>query len=101
MMEAYTRLHKQGYAVSVEVWEDERELVGGLYGVTLGRCFFGESMFSQVPSGSKIALIHLAHVMEAIGGVMIDCQFETAHLKSMGGRHITYDEYMRYININR
>ena len=97
---AYIELHCQHFAASVEVWEGSR-LVGGLYGVNIGRNFFGESMFSQVPSGSKIALIHLAHVMEAIGGVMIDCQFETAHLKSMGGRHITYDEYMRYININR
>ena len=98
MMEAYIRLHKQGHAASVEVWEEEK-LVGGLYGVTLGRCIFGESMFSLVPNGSKIALIHLARIMESIGGIMIDCQFETPHLKSMGGRHISYDEYMSYINM--
>ena len=59
MIEAYTRLHEQGFAASVEIWEGE-QLVGGLYGVTLGRCFFGESMFSLVPSASKLALIHLA-----------------------------------------
>ena len=81
----------------VEVWDKENDLVGGLYGVTLGRCFFGESMFSLVPSASKLALIGLAQIMEANGGVMIDCQFETPHLKTMGGRHITYDEYMELV----
>lgn len=96
MTAAYTELHRQGFAASVEVWEGER-LVGGLYGVTLGRCFFGESMFSLVPSASKLALIHLAQTLDALGGVMIDCQFETAHLKTMGGRHISYDEYMEYV----
>ncbi len=96
MTAAYTELHRQGFAAGVEVWEGER-LVGGLYGVTLGRCFFGESMFSLVPSASKLALIHLAQTLDALGGVMIDCQFETAHLKTMGGRHISYDEYMEYV----
>lgn len=96
MMEAYTHLHEQGFAASVEVWEEE-QLVGGLYGVTLGHCFFGESMFSLVPSASKLALIHLAQFFKEHGGVIIDCQFETPHLKTMGGRHISYDEYMTYI----
>ena len=67
---------------------------GGLYGVAIGRCFFGESMFSLVPSASKLALIHLARFLEGKGGLMIDCQFETPHLKSMGGRYISYEEYM-------
>lgn len=96
MTKAYTRLYEQGFASSTEVWEKDR-LVGGLYGVTLGNCFFGESMFSLVPSASKLALIYLAQTYQKLGGVMIDCQFETAHLKSMGGRHITYDKYMEYI----
>ena len=96
MMEAYTELHRQGFAASVEVWEDKR-LVGGLYGVNIGRAFFGESMFSLVPSASKLALIHLARTMQELGGSIIDCQFETAHLKSMGGRYISYDEYMKLI----
>lgn len=96
MMEAYTLLHEQDFAASVEVWEGE-QLVGGLYGVTLGSCFFGESMFSLAPNASKLALIHLAQIFQELGGVMIDCQFETPHLKSMGGRHITYEEYMKYI----
>lgn len=96
MMEAYTRLHEQGFAVSIEVWEGER-LVGGLYGVTIGKCFFGESMFSLVASASKLALIHLAQFLQKHGGTLIDCQFETPHLKSMGGRFISYDEYMELL----
>lgn len=94
MIRAYQELHRQGFAASVEVWDNEDNLVGGLYGVTIGRCFFGESMFSLMPSASKLALIFLAEFIQQHGGAIIDCQFETAHLKSMGGRHISYDEYM-------
>ena len=100
IIKAYTELHRQGFAASVEVWEkqtDGNRLVGGLYGVNLGRCFFGESMFSLVPSASKLALIHLARMFETLGGLMIDCQFETPHLRSMGGRYIPYDEYIALI----
>mgnify|MGYP002623285593 CR=1 FL=1 len=96
MIKAYTELHRQGFAASVEVWEDEK-LVGGLYGVNIGRAFFGESMFSLVPSASKVALILLAQYMVENGGTLIDCQLETPHLKSMGGRYISYDEYMEII----
>lgn len=96
IIEAYTELHRQSFAASVEVWENER-LVGGLYGVNLGRVFFGESMFSLVPSASKVALIYLARTLERLGGTLIDCQFETPHLKSMGGRYISYEEYMEII----
>ena len=96
MIEAYTELHRQGFAQSVEVWKGE-ELVGGLYGVAFGRCFFGESMFSRVASGSKIALIYLSKFMQERGGLLIDCQFETPHLRTMGGRFIDYDEYMRLL----
>lgn len=96
MMDAYTRLHEQGFAASIEVWEEE-QLVGGLYGVTIGNCFFGESMFSLVPSASKLALIHLAQFFQKHGGTLIDCQFETPHLKSMGGRFISYEEYMELL----
>ena len=99
MTKAYTALHEQGFAASVEVWDQEEKLVGGLYGVTIGRCFFGESMFSLVPSASKLALIFLAKVFAQNGGVMIDCQLETPHLKSMGGRYIPYDEYMKYVRM--
>ncbi len=96
MIRAYTELHRQGFAASVEVWEEER-LVGGLYGVTIGKAFFGESMFSLVPSASKLALIHLAQLMQLHGGLLIDCQLETPHLKSMGGRYISYKEYMQLL----
>lgn len=96
MKEAYMRLHDLGYATSIEVRDADSCLVGGLYGVIIGRNFIGESMFSLVPSASKLALISLARALEPHGGI-IDCQFETAHLKSMGGRHIPYDEYMEYL----
>lgn len=96
VIEAFTRLHSLGWAASVEVWDDDN-LVGGLYGVTMGDCFIGESMFSRVPSASKLALIALAQYMRQNGGTLIDCQFETSHLKSMGGRFISYDEYMSYL----
>ena len=100
IIEAYTELHRQGFAASVEVWEKQESddrLVGGLYGVNLGRAFFGESMFSLVPSASKLALIYLARMFEMLGGVMIDCQFETPHLRSMGGRYIPYEDYIALI----
>ena len=96
MIAAYTELNRQGFAKSVEVWEDGT-LIGGLYGVTLGKCFFGESMFSLEPNASKMALITLAQIFGEAGGKMIDCQFETPHLKSMGGRYISYEEYMRIV----
>lgn len=97
MKRAYTELFHQGFAASVEVWDGER-LVGGLYGVNIGRAFFGESMFSLVPSASKLALIYLARLLSKNGGLIIDCQLETPHLKSMGGRFISYDEYMEILS---
>ena len=109
MIRAYTQLHKMGIAHSVEVWEVEgrenntsipRRLVGGLYGIDLNGAFFGESMFSLVPSASKLALIHLAQHLEKKDYSFIDCQFETPHLLSMGGRHIPYEEYMAILNAN-
>lgn len=98
MMAAYRHLNRQGYAASVEVWNHEEELVGGLYGVVVGECFIGESMFSREPNTSKLALINLAQLMQRIGGKMIDCQLETPHLKSMGGRFIPYTEYLKLLN---
>lgn len=102
IIKAYTHLHRLGYAASIEVWEPStgiqgKRLVGGLYGVTLCKAFFGESMFSLVPNASKLALIHLAKAMETVGGHFIDCQFETPLFKSMGGKYISYDEYMRIL----
>ena len=96
--EAYCKLNRLGYATSVEVWDKDEELVGGLYGVIMGECYIGESMFSRKPNTSKLALIHLARFMQKIGGKMIDCQLETPHLKSMGGRLIPYAEYLEILN---
>ncbi len=93
MERAYRELHKAGFAASVEAYSDG-ELAGGLYGVCLGRGFFGESMFSDKENGSKIALILFAKFLEERGAVMIDCQFRTDHLASMGGEMISYNEYM-------
>ncbi len=92
METAYARLAEEGYALAVEAFFDG-ELAGGLYGVDLGRCFFGESMFTDIENGSKVALIGLARLLEEEGYVMIDCQFHTDHLESMGGESISYEEY--------
>ena len=97
IIQAYTRLHILGYATSIEVWDGDN-LVGGLYGVLINNCFIGESMFSLVPSASKLALIYLAKLYEPLENSFIDCQFETPHLKSMGGRYISYEEYMDILN---
>ena len=102
MIAAYTELHRQHLATSVEVWECQADggdrIVGGLYGVSIGRCFFGESMFSLDPNASKLALIHLSRFMSECGGLLIDCQLETPHLRSMGGRFIPYDDYLKIIH---
>lgn len=87
MLEAYMRLHRLGYAHSVEVHRDG-ELVGGLYGVALGRVFFGESMFHRVTDASKVALWALVQRLLARGFAMIDCQMETAHLRSLGAETV-------------
>ena len=101
IISAYTKLHHMGYAASVEVWECynqiDRRLVGGLYGVTLKNAFFGESMFSFVPSASKLALFTLAQRLNEHGWHFIDCQFETTHLRSMGGEYISYEKYMEML----
>lgn len=90
---AYTKLHEMGRAQSVEVWRGD-ELVGGLYGMTCGTGFVGESMFSREANTSKLALIALARRMHERGGSLIDCQIRTPHLESLGARFITYKEYI-------
>ena len=105
IIEAYKRLHALGFAYSVEVWEkktdengeESRAMVGGLYGVSFNNVFVGESMFSLVPNGSKIALIYLASALKGKENCFIDCQIRTDHLESMGGRYISYDEYMQIL----
>jgi len=88
MQSAYTQLHGLGYAHSVEVWNKNGQLVGGLYGVALGQIFFGESMFSRERDTSKIALATLACHLESWGFPLIDCQQDTRHMSMMGARVI-------------
>ena len=94
MIEAYAGLHALGFAHSVEAWRDG-ELVGGLYGVALGRVFFGESMFFRYPDASKAAFAFLMEHLCAASFVLIDCQQETANLLRFGARSIPRLEFMR------
>lgn len=94
MLAAYGALHRAGHAHSVETWIAD-ELAGGLYGVALGRAFFGESMFTRRPDASKIALAHLARQLERWGYGLIDCQMTTAHLARLGAREIARGEFVR------
>ncbi len=94
MIAAYFALHEQGFAHSVETWIDG-ELAGGLYGVALGRMFYGESMFTRAADASKIALVHLARQLERWQFGMIDCQMHTAHLASLGACEIPRADFMR------
>lgn len=96
MMEAYGRLAALGHAHSVEVWA-EGALAGGLYGVALGRMFFGESMFSRRPDASKVAVAALAQQLERWRFELVDCQMSTAHLASLGAREIPRAEFLRHV----
>ncbi|MEQ1601795.1 MAG: leucyl/phenylalanyl-tRNA--protein transferase [Methylophilaceae bacterium] len=93
MIEAYCILHALGHAHSVECWMDNK-LVGGLYGVTIGRMFFGESMFHHVTDASKIAFVTLVKQLKKRGYEMIDCQMKTEHLASLGAREIPRSEFV-------
>ena len=92
MQEAYTAWHRAGEVHSIETWI-EGKLVAGLYGVSIGQAFFGESMFTLVPDGSKIALAYLVQFLARHGVQMIDCQQNTQHLASMGGGTISRSEF--------
>lgn len=92
MIAAYTELHRLGLAHTVETWIDG-ELAGGLYGVALGRMFYGESMFSRATDASKIAFVHLVRQLERWNFGMIDCQMKTAHLASLGAREIPRSDF--------
>ena len=94
MADAYCDLHRAGYAHSVETWLDG-ELVGGLYGVALGRAFFGESMFTRISDASKVALVALARQLERWEFGVVDCQMNTAHLASFGAREIPRADFTR------
>ena len=96
MIDAYTALHRMGYAHSVEVMADG-ELVGGLYGVALGRVFFGESMFSRRSDASKVALVALVHLLKSADFSLIDCQVESAHLNTLGARNISRLDFEQWL----
>ncbi len=100
MKQAYINLHKAGHAHSVEVY-DKNQLVGGLYGVCIGKVFYGESMFSLAPNTSKLALIFLARRLEKAGFIMIDCQQETKHLVSMGAEMISKEIFWEHLISNQ
>jgi leucyl/phenylalanyl-tRNA--protein transferase len=85
MVSAYVRLHERGFAHSVEAWQDG-SLAGGLYGVSIGRMFFGESMFARASDASKVALVHLVERLKRHEMPLIDCQQDTAHMASLGAR---------------
>jgi leucyl/phenylalanyl-tRNA---protein transferase len=93
--ESYTELHKLGWAHSIEVWDSEGVLAGGLYGVAIGGLFAGESMFHEVTDASKVALVHLVVMLSDRPGCLLDIQWLTPHLESLGGAVIGRDEYLR------
>lgn len=100
MITSYTQLHKMGFAHSVEVWQGD-ELVGGLYGISLGKIFFGESMFAKVSNASKFGFISLVRRLEQLGFWLIDCQQRTNHLESLGGEFISRREFLLLMEKNK
>lgn len=96
MIKAYCRLHESGCAHSVEVWS-EGKLAGGLYGVSLGKCFFGESMFTRVSNASKVAFVTLVGHLKALSYDMIDCQTTTEHLMRFGAREVPRGVFLRQL----
>lgn len=98
MEAAYNAMFNEGHVLCVGVYENDT-LVGGLYGVSLGKCFSGESMFSKATNASKIALIHLSKYLYENDYEFIDCQFHTPHLESMGGTYISWFEYKRLLKL--
>lgn len=101
MMDVCCEINGMGRALSVEVWNRADELVGGLYGMLSGMVFCGESMFSLVPSASKLAMIRLAQMMSVAEGSLIDCQMRSPHLESMGARYIEASEFISMLRTNR
>lgn len=97
MIDAYENLHRLGIVHSVEVWEGPA-LVGGLYGVAIGRAFFGESMFSRASDASKVALVHLCQELNQRGFELIDCQMRTEHLLSLGAQELPRTEFVAWLD---
>ena len=98
MVDAYTKLHELGFAHSIEAWQGD-ELVGGLYGVSLGGAFFGESMFARAPDASKIAFVTSVRQLETWGIHLIDCQVHTDHLERFGAYEIPRAEYLDRLRV--
>ncbi len=94
MVRAYCRLHEVGFAHSVEAWQGNA-LVGGLYGVSIGKCFFGESMYTRVTNASKVALVALVEHLKRLDFAFIDCQIATPHFSRLGAREISRTRYLR------
>lgn len=97
MIDAYSKLHESGHALSAETWMDGK-LVGGVYGVKIGKMFYGESMFHHVTNASKIAFIHLVQHLKAQGFGLMDCQMKTSHLASLGAREIPRKEFLHQLS---
>jgi leucyl/phenylalanyl-tRNA--protein transferase len=95
---AFTELHNHGYAHSIEVWDTNDHLIGGLYGLAQGGCFNGESMFSHAPNASKIALVHLIERLRYKGFTLLDTQFVNDHLKQFGCIEIPQSDYLEKLN---
>jgi leucyl/phenylalanyl-tRNA--protein transferase len=96
MKSAYCRLHRYGYAHSIEAWQ-ENELVGGLYGVALGHAFFGESMFSRVSNASKVAFVTFVEILKELKFDLVDCQVKTDHLIRFGAREIPRKKFLEQL----
>ncbi|AWI05331.1 leucyl/phenylalanyl-tRNA--protein transferase [Clostridium drakei] len=96
MIEAYCKLHHMGYAHSVETWY-ENKLVGGLYGIIIGKCFFGESMFSTMDNASKTAMIILCKKLQDENFVIVDCQVYSKHLESLGAVNISREKFLEIV----
>lgn len=97
IIEAYCAMFDAGHAISAETWLDG-QLVGGCYGIHLGRMFFGESMFHDVSDASKVAFVHMVELLKNEGVEMIDCQMKTAHLASLGAREISRDAFAKILS---
>jgi len=97
MLEAYSRLHRAGHAVSVEAWHEDK-LVGGLYGIAMGQVFFGESMFARMTDASKVAFVLFAQQLQQWDFKLIDCQVHTPHLCSLGAAEIPREQFIDHLN---
>ena len=97
MLAAYRKLHELGHAHSVETWQEDR-LVGGIYGLAIGKMFFGESMFSAAPDASKVALARLVHLLQQTGVKLLDCQVASEHLLTLGMRPIPRKSFVEYLD---